>query len=122
MDDGADSLAEVIIRKMSFRGAVKGGAYECSKCPEGSVSLGSTLTCEKCIPGTEANKDSTGCTPCKEGYYNSKEMGTCTKCPAFTTSARHSKDHPIFKNGVKNDTMMTEAATACELDTELHVR
>ena len=80
------------------------------------------MTCEKCIPGTEANKDSTGCTPCKEGYYNSKEMGTCTKCPAFTTSARHSKDHPIFKNGVKNDTMMTEAATACELDTELHVR
>ena len=106
LDDGADSLAEVIIQKLSFRGAVKGGAYECQQCPEGSVSRGSTLTCEKCPAGTEANKEKTGCTPCAEGSFNNKEMGTCKKCPAFTTSARHRSDAPVYMS--KDDTEVTK--------------
>ena len=94
--DNMDSLAEVFIERITFRGALKGGAYECKTCPKGTVSRGQTFECTSCPAGTEPTKDKTACTPCKEGWYNSEDRGKCKRCPSFTNSRRHSSDYPVY--------------------------
>ena len=39
------SLAEVAIKRITFRGANKGGAYECKQCPVGTISTGDAYHC-----------------------------------------------------------------------------
>ena len=39
-DDHMASLAEVSIKRITIKGGIKGGAYECQKCPKGTISAG----------------------------------------------------------------------------------
>jgi hypothetical protein len=96
LDDNMESLAEVFIRRITFKGGMIGGADECQKCPMGTFSAGYTFQCQACIPGTEPNSDKSGCTPCKKGFFNQLYSGSCRKCPPFTSSRRHPDDPPVF--------------------------
>lgn len=117
--DGMDSLAEVAIKRITFKGSIFGGAFECQKCPTGTVSARESFHCLPCIAGSQASADQSSCTPCKEGFFNQNERGTCQKCPPFTSSRRHETDAVVFTQpGKKAD---VEAATHCVLDKELHV-
>ena len=38
--DNMESMAQVSIKRITIKGAYKGGAYECTKCPKGMISHG----------------------------------------------------------------------------------
>ena len=122
MNDHLESLAEVAIKRITFKGSNEGGAFECVKCPAGSISLGQTFSCTPCFPGTEPNNEQTACIPCREGWFNNADSGKCRKCPPFTNSKRHDEDAPIYKDADAGEKITNTAATSCELDGELHVR
>ena len=116
-----DSLAEVSIKRITINGGIVGGAYECKKCPLGTVSSGLTFHCMACQVGTQPNEDKTMCMPCAKGFYNQEEGGTCKRCPPFTHSRRHKDDSALYDKETKK-MILDEAATHCELDPELHIR
>ena len=120
-EDILQSRAEVAINRITIKGGIHGGAYECQKCPMGTVSQALTYSCMPCIPGSQPNEKQSECSPCKEGFYNQNERDKCKRCPPFTHSARHPEDPPVFVEKGKPATR-TQAATHCEMDTEFHVR
>lgn len=48
----------VSLHKIQIKGIDRGGAVECTKCPEGQIaSAKSKSTCEMCTPGYEPNME-----------------------------------------------------------------
>jgi hypothetical protein len=51
--DGMSSMAEVAIKRITFKGSVLGGAFECEKCPSGTIAPEKSFHCLPCTPGSE---------------------------------------------------------------------
>ena len=119
------SIAEVAIKRITFKGTILGGAFECQKCPSGTVAPERSFHCLPCTPGSEQDKDQASCQPCKEGYFNPEDRGWCKLCPAFTSSRRHEEDPTYYAGGaggkVSEERADVTASTHCVLDSELHV-
>ncbi|CAG9331442.1 unnamed protein product [Blepharisma stoltei] len=77
---------EIRIYDMTIEGSDEGASVECSKCPDGFISVSSHTSCIACPAGFSSNSDNSECMKCDRDYYSYSSGQACQKCPANSYS------------------------------------